>query len=143
LPAWSGNPSIRLIKAPKLIWFDLGVQRVLSGQIRGLTGHQYEVAILGQILITLQSVGVRAESSFLRTAGGLEVDMILETQQGLLAFELKSRAAVSHRDAASIERARNVIGETYRGGVVVYRGNRVEQLTETVFAVPDWWLLGF
>jgi len=36
-----------------------------------------------------------------------------------------------------------VIGETYRGGVVVYRGNRVEQLTETVFAVPDWWLLGF
>ncbi len=27
LPAWAGNPSLRLIKAPKLIWFDSGVQR--------------------------------------------------------------------------------------------------------------------
>jgi len=40
LPAWAGNPTVRLVKSPKLIWFDLGVQRVLSGQLRGLTGEQ-------------------------------------------------------------------------------------------------------
>jgi len=50
---------------------------------------------------------------------------------------------VSPRDARSIERARGVLGERYRAGVVVYRGERVERLTETVYAVPDWWLLGF
>ena len=143
LPAWSGNPSVRLIKSPKLIWFDLGVQRVLSGQLRGLTGEQYETALVGQVLTTLQALRVRAESSFLRTAGKLEVDLILEPQDALLAFEMKGRTVVSRRDAGPIERARRILGERYRAGVVVYRGNRVERLTETVFAVPDWWLLGF
>src|SRR4029077_5327193 len=49
LPAWSGNPTVRLIKAPKLIWFDSGVQRALSGEIGGLRGGQYESAMVGQI----------------------------------------------------------------------------------------------
>jgi len=52
-------------------------------------------------------------------------------------------AAVGRRDAGPIERARRILGERYRAGVVVYRGERIERLTETVFAVPDWWLLGF
>ena len=143
LPAWAGNRAVRLIKAPKLVWFDLGVQRVLSGQLRGLTGEQYETAIVGQILMTLQALGARAESSFLRTVGRLEIDLLLEPQDGILAFEMKNRATVLPRDARSIERGRNVLGERYRCGVVVYRGERIERLTETVFAVPDWWLLGF
>jgi hypothetical protein len=143
LPPWAGNPAVRLVKTPKLVWFDLGVQRVLSGQLRGLTGEQYETAVVGQILTTLQALGARAESSFLRTAGKLEVDLILEPQDALLAFEVKGRGEVSPRDARSIERARGVLGERYRAGVVVYRGERVERLTETVYAVPDWWLLGF
>lgn len=143
LPAWTGNRAVRLIKSPKLIWFDLGVQRVLSGQLRGLTGEQYEAAQIGQILTTLQALRVKAESSFLRTAGKLEVDLILEPQDALLAFEMKNRATVRPRDAGSIERARRILGERYRAGVVVYRGDHIERLTETVFAVPDWWLLGF
>jgi predicted AAA+ superfamily ATPase len=39
LPAWAGNPGVRLIKAPKLVWFDSGVQRALSGEVGGLRGH--------------------------------------------------------------------------------------------------------
>ena len=143
LPAWAGNRTVRLVKTPKLVWFDLGVQRVLSGQLRGLTGEQYESAIVGQILTTLQVSGERAESSFLRTAGQLEVDLILESQDGILAFEMKNRSAVDRRDARSIERARKILGDQYRCGVVIYRGERIERLTESVFAVPDWWLLGF
>lgn len=143
LPAWAGNPTVRLVKSPKLIFFDLGVQRVLSGHLRGLTGEQYATAMVAQILTTLQALGVRAESSFLRTSSQLEVDLILEPQDALLAFEVKSRNSVSRRDAGPIERARHVLGERYRAGVVVYRGERIERLTETVFAVPDWWLLGF
>ena len=40
-------------KAPKLIWFDSGVQRALSGEIGGLRGEQYESALTAQILMTL------------------------------------------------------------------------------------------
>lgn len=142
LPAWAGNPSVRLIKAPKLIWFDSGVQRALSGEIGGLRGEQYENAMIAQILITLRNLGVRAEASFFRTGGGLEVDLILERQEGLLGIEFKARPKVDARDATPLEQARRVLGDRYRGGLVVYRGDQVVQLTETIFAVPDWLLLG-
>ncbi len=142
LPAWSGNPSVRLIKSPKLIWFDSGVQRALSGQIGGLLGEQYENAVIAQILITLRNLGVRAEASYLRTGGGLEVDLILERQEGLLGIEFKARPRVDAREATALEQARRVLGESYRGGLVVYRGDQVVRLTESVFAVPDWMLLG-
>jgi predicted AAA+ superfamily ATPase len=143
LPAWAGNPSVRLIKAPKLIWFDSGIQRSLSGEIGGLRGEQYESALIAQILITLWSRGLRVEASYLRTSGGLEVDLILEWQEGLLGFEFKARARVDGKDATALERAKRVLGDRYLGGIVVYRGNRVLRLTESVFAVPDWLLLGF
>ena len=142
LPAWSGNPSVRLIKAPKLIWFDSGVQRALSGEVHGLRGEQYESTIIAQILITLRSLGIRVDASYLRTSGGLEVDLILEQQDGLLALELKARPKVDVRDATTIEKAQRVLGDRYRGGLVVYRGDRVVQLAESIFAVPDWMLLG-
>jgi predicted AAA+ superfamily ATPase len=142
LPAWAGNPNVRLIKAPKLIWFDSGVQRALSGEVGGLRGEQYESTLIAQILITLWSLGTRVDASYLRTSGGLEVDLLLERQDGILAFELKARPRVDARDATSLERARRILGDRYRGGLVIYRGDKVLQLTETVFAVPDWVLLG-
>ncbi|MFY9823091.1 MAG: ATP-binding protein [Thermoanaerobaculia bacterium] len=142
LPAWAGNPSVRLIKSPKLIWFDSGVQRALSGEIGGLRGEQYENAMIAQILITLRNLGVRVDASYFRTGGGLEVDLILEKQEGLLGIEFKARPKVDARDATALEQARRVLGDRYRGGLVVYRGDQVVRLTETVFGVPDWLLLG-
>lgn len=142
LPAWAGNPSVRLIKAPKLIWIDAGVQRALSGEVGGLRGEQYENTIIAQILITLWSLGVRVEASYLRTVGKLEVDLLLERQEGLIGIELKARPRVEARDATGLERARRILGDRYRGGLVVYRGDQVVRLSETVFAVPDWVLLG-
>ena len=144
LAAWSGNPGVRLVKAPKLIWFDSGVQRALSGLVNGLRGEQYESAMIAQILMTLWTLGLRFDASYLRTGSGLEVDLVLETPggEGLLALEIKARPTVDRRDAARIERAAQVFGNRYSGGLVVYRGERVLRLTDTVHAVPDWALLG-
>jgi hypothetical protein len=60
----------------------------------------------------------------------------------VIGIEFKARARVDARDATGLERARHVFGDRYRGGLVVYRGDQVVQLSETVFAVPDWVLLG-
>ncbi|QJA06404.1 ATP-binding protein [Thermosulfurimonas marina] len=143
LPAWSGNPTTRLIKSPKLIWLDGGLQRVLSGQIEGLTGEQYENVVTGQILSLLRSLGLRFTASYLRTAGGLEIDLILETQKGILALEMKAREKVYRRDATALERSRRLFGDRLRLGLVVYRGEEILPLTDSVIAVPDWFLLGW
>lgn len=57
-------------------------------------------------------------------------------------MELKARPKVDARDATTIEKAQRVLGDRYRGGLIVYRGDRVVRLTDSVFAVPDWMLLG-
>jgi predicted AAA+ superfamily ATPase len=143
LPAWSDNAGSRLVKAPKLIWIDAGIQRILAGQTAGLRGEQYESALVAQSLTTLWSLGARFRPSYLRTAGGLEVDLILETEAGLLAVEIKARPAVTRHDATPIEKARRFFGERFRAGIVLYRGQRVERLGEATWAVPDWlWLAG-
>ena len=142
LPAWTENPTVRLVKSPKLIWLDAGLQRVLSGQLQGLTGDQYENAITGQILATLRSLGVRFSAFYLRTAGGLEVDLLLETLAGFVAVEMKARERVYRKDATPIERSRRLFGDRLRLGLVIYRGEEIFPITELVWAVPDWFLLG-
>ncbi|RMF86783.1 MAG: ATP-binding protein, partial [Nitrospirae bacterium] len=141
LPAWSGNPTVRLVKSPKLIWWDLGIQRCLSGQTRELTGEQYENAIVAQVLITLRSLGLRVVPSYLRTAGGLEVDLVLEGEAGMVALEVKARPRVEMRDARPLARARRILGDRLRLGLVVYRGDQVVELGEGLYAIPDWLLL--
>lgn len=142
LPAWSDNAGSRLVKAPKLIWIDAGIQRILAGQTAGLRGEQYESAMIAQSLTTLWNLGTRVRPSYLRTAGGLEVDLILETEAGLLAVEIKARPATRH-DAAPIEKARRFFGDRLRAGIVLCRGQGVERLAESTWAVPDWlWLAG-
>ena len=143
LPAWSSNPAVRLIKSPKLVWLDPGLQRVLSGQLQGLSGQQYENAMIGQILTTLWSRGQRASAFYLRTAGGLEVDLVLEAPWGIMAIEFKARERVFRRDATPLERSRRIFGDRMRLGLVVYRGEEVFQMTDLVWAVPDWLLLGW
>jgi len=53
---------------------------------------------------------------------------------------MKARKKVDARDARAIERARRIFGSSYHGGLVVYRGHEACRLTETVYAVPDYWL---
>jgi hypothetical protein len=70
------------------------------------------------------------------------VDLILEGEQGILAVEIKNRPKVTEKDASSIERSQKLMGGAYRSGLVVYSGNEVGQLSQSVFAVPDWILFG-
>jgi predicted AAA+ superfamily ATPase len=142
LNAWAKGAGTRWIKAPKLIWFDSGVQRTLSGQVAGLSGEQYESAMTAQVLITLWSLGTRFTPSYLRTAGGLEIDLLLERQDRILALEIKARSTVSGRDATAFGRVRHHLGDRLAGGLVVYRGQQVVELGDGVFAIPDWLLLG-
>lgn len=71
--------------------------------------------------IDFSVVRVRIEPFYLRAHSGLEVDLVLEQQDRLLAVEVKNRPTVEPRGAKGIERARKIFGERYGGGLVVYR----------------------
>jgi predicted AAA+ superfamily ATPase len=61
-----------------------------------------------------------------RTSAGLEVDLLVERQDGTVAgIEVKSKAAVSPADFAGLERLRELLGKRFRAGVVIYTGEKI------------------
>ena len=89
------------------------------------------------------AVGALADSAFeqqFREAAEASAGELIA--EGVLAVEIKNRPRLGRGDASSIERSRRILADRYRGGLVVYRGPAVVKLTETVYGVPDWLLLG-
>lgn len=98
VPPWTSNLGRRLVKAPKTYLRDSGICHALLGieTLNGLLGHpvvggSWEGFVLENIIGTLPP---RATWGFYRTAGGAEVDLVVDLGQGeVWAVEIKSGTA--------------------------------------------------
>ncbi len=99
LPAWERNTVKRLAKAPKIHMMDNGVLQAILQKRGGITGQEFESLVVAEIY--KQAKNIRANVSFyhLRTQDGREVDLLVETQEGYFAFEIKMADHVSIADA--------------------------------------------
>jgi hypothetical protein len=83
---------------------------------------------------TAQSEG---ELYFYRTRSGLEIDLVLETRQGIVGMEIKSRDTVGGADVRALREVAAKLGSEWRGGVV-YRGKEIRKIAEpSIWAVPS------
>ena len=73
---------------------------------------------------------------FYRTHGGLEVDILLTTSDGIWGIEVKSSRTAKPAHASSLRRVATQLGSEWRGGIVAYMGNQIIQLSENIWAVP-------
>ena len=105
-----GNRTTRLIKAPKLVFLDTGLAAFLAGfrSVRELTesalvGAFWESHVFGQIL---RQAASRAETTavvYWRTAGGPEVDVVIEHAGVLTAIECKWKEHPGSTDAGGLK----------------------------------------
>ena len=98
LPPFTANLGKRLVKSPKIFVRDSGLLHALLdiGDREALFGHpafgvSWEGYVIEQALTAAHGRGWQA--SFYRTAGGVELDLILEKGQRRLAFECKASSA--------------------------------------------------
>jgi predicted AAA+ superfamily ATPase len=99
LPPHHRNFGKRLVKTPKLYCLDVGLMAWLLG-IRDLTtlqthparGALFETWVVSELVKTRFNAGQDAALFFWRDSIGHEVDVLLETPQGLQAIEVKSGA---------------------------------------------------
>ena len=110
LPAYSASPSKRLIKAPKLYWRDAGLAAYLAGLHRitalrasPLLGPLLENLVLSGLLAWREVSHPKPEILFWRTAGGAEVDFVVEAGSGLLPLEIKAARRVRLGDLRHLE----------------------------------------
>ena len=138
----------RLVKTPKLYWTDPGLGRLLADRMGVENGAIFETAIVDELLRWLSWHADPPRTSFYRTHGGREVDIVLHSPQFLLALEVKSTRKAHPGDARPLadllETARvpGIHRDAQRLGLVVTRGREVEPLARHIWAIPDWRLFG-
>ncbi len=137
LEAYRGRRGARLIKSPRLHWTDLGIQRHLSRLREGLTGQQYETAIVAEIYKLVRTMHRDVELSYLRTKDGREVDLLARLPGGgYLAWEVKASQHAARVDARHMQGLQPLLDGPLLGGFVVYRGNEVLSWPGDLHALP-------
>lgn len=136
LRPYARNRTTRLIKAPKLYWSDTGLALHIGGG--EATGAHLENYVLQDLLVWRDTETPRPDISYWRTAGGAEVDFIVERRRQLLAVEVKSSDEPTRRDAAHVLRFMEEYGPAVCGGLILHGGDRAYWLADRVLAAP-WW----
>ncbi len=145
VPAWHGNASRRLVKAPKLLISDPG----LAGALTGASAAAFESGVLdagaaveafvGIELVRLAAVDPVAATvhHYRASRGNAEIDFLLETPDGrVAAVEVKGGETVTAADARHIAALRDELGERFARGVVLYAGDRTVPFGDRIEAVP-------
>lgn len=146
---YSRNPRKRILKRPKIFVVDpLLVQRPLGihfsieqARTTGAIGPLYESFIFSEIKKTLHNHGIFHEIFTWRTADQAEVDLVIQTSEGLFPIEIKWKRNLTSRDAKSLHSFLEDYPKAKRG-FIVYPGEAITPVTSKVSAIPDSWLFG-
>ena len=128
LPPFHANMRKRLIRSPKLYFYDVGLASYLIGiehvdqvATHPLRGSLFENAVVAEALKHRFNRGRRFNLSFFRDAQGLECDLLYETVRGVAAIEAKSGSTIASDYFTSLNRVAGLI-PTISAKAVVYAG---------------------
>lgn len=142
VPALRRSRTSRLIKSPKLYYFDPGLASWLCGHHSAdalrespEAGSVFETMVLLHLDALAQLMSPRPAIHYWRTTSGKEVDFVIEHGRRLLPMEVKLSDRPSYRDA---ENLRGFMAEYPQAdmGVLVHAGSQMEHLDKNVLAVP-------
>lgn len=136
LRPWHGNISKRLVKTPKLYFYDVGLASYLLGiEHEGhLSRHPLRGALVENLAI-MEAIkyryhrGRRSNLNFYRDAKGNEVDLILSFGPDLFPIEIKSGTTVIPEFFKGLRRFAALLPASKRGALV-YGGNELQKRSE-------------
>jgi hypothetical protein len=132
------NLTSSVVKAPKLYFVDVGIARSLSGFRGDATGEIYETMVVAELTKWIRTARRNVEMFFYRTRSGLELDLLLETESGMIGVEIKARKRLAPKDIAAMKAVAEGLGEEWRGGLVIYLGDETRRLSDpSIWAVPS------
>ncbi len=144
VPAWSANLGKRIALSPKLMLVDSGLTSHLLGidETRIKTdpnfgGSLLESFVANEILRQLSWSESRATLFHFRAHSGEEVDLVLETPDGMIVgIEVKASRTVSGSDWKGLRWLSERLGERFLRGVILYLGDQVVPSAAHLHAVP-------
>jgi uncharacterized protein len=123
----------RLIKSPKLFFYDVGLAAWLNGMqspeqitTHPLRGALFENMVMMEVLKFRLNRGLHDNLFFYRDSDGTEVDLVLEFSNGIYPIEIKSGATVSTDYFKGLRHLKKLFREPMQeppnGGGLIYGG---------------------
>lgn len=142
LPAWERNAAKRLMKTPKVHFMDNGVLQAVLQKHGGLTGNEFESLVIAEIY--KQAKNIQADVSFhhLRTQDGKEVDLLVETQDGYFAFEIKMAERVAPIDTRHLQNLETILDKPLIHAFVLSNDNETHYFSDKITALHAAMFLG-
>ena len=116
LQPYHANMRKRLVKSPKIYFYDVGLASYLVGienaaqvTTHPLRGALFENLVVAETLKHRFNRGRQSNISFFRDSRGLECDLLYETGRGIGAIEVKSGSTVSSDYFVSLNRVAKLI----------------------------------
>lgn len=142
LPAWERNSTKRLVKAPKIHFMDHGVLQAVLQKRGGMTGAEFESLIVSELYKQAKNIFANVSFFHLRTQDGKEIDLLVETQDGYYAFEIKMADHVSLSDARHLLPLEPILDKPLLQGFVLSNDTETHQFSDKVCAVNAAMFLG-
>ena len=124
---WSGNINRRLIKTPKLYFYDTGlacsllnIEQEKQLETFYMRGNLFENFVFSELLKSRTSAGLPANYHFLRDAKGVEIDCLQELPDSVRLIEIKSSATLTTDHLKNIMRLKHLFPKTE--DCVIYTG---------------------
>ncbi len=124
-----GNISKRLIKSPKLYFYDVGLACYLLGienqkQLLShpLRGQLFENLIIGEALKFRYNRGQKNNLHFLRDSSGNEIDLLLDFGQQVLPIEIKAGQTIAGDFFKGFQAFEDFFKKSAFGRLLVYAG---------------------
>ena len=134
LPSYHRNFNKRLIKSPKLYFYDTGlccsllrIEKVSQLTNHYLKGSLFENLILSELLKRRYNQGKASNLYFWRDHRGMEVDLIIENTDGLIPVEIKSAKTWNRDFFLNLEKWNGYSGNQPENSHVVYGGDESVQ----------------
>lgn len=143
--AWSRNVGQRLIKAPKVWLPDTGLachlldyeQARFEGDESALAGTLFENFVATELMKQAAWAEANVRIHHFRTAGGREVDLLIERGDGTLCgIEVKLGATPHSSDFNALRFLQSKLGARFRLGAVVHTGSETLPFGPNLWALP-------
>ncbi|MGD2091288.1 MAG: ATP-binding protein [Candidatus Aminicenantes bacterium] len=123
----------RLVKSPKIYFYDVGLAAYLLGienesylENHPLKGNLFENLVLMEILKYRYNCGKKNNLNFYRDSTGNEVDVIYNIAQKVVAVEIKSAKTIHTDFFKGLQAFESTLPETILAKALIYGGDRSE-----------------
>ena len=144
LPPWFSNRIARLVKTPKIQFYDSGLLASLRGVSEldpihqpPATGALFETFVHAELRKLMSWSERRTTLCHFRTREQDEVDFVLEDARGrVVGIEVKSGATLRRRDFAGLRKLEAAAGDRFVRGLILHDHDRITPVGERLGGAP-------